>query len=178
MQSYFDPKQKVKVVSIAAGERYVSAEGEVIATLLGSCVAVTLYDPLSKIGGMNHFMLPKPPHKNDALHFESGKYGIEAIVLLIDDLLQLGARRQLLVAKVFGGGHVLGIGNPGHSGVPYDNVSFALSYLKKENITVEAMNVGGYHGRKVFFFTANGKIRLRKIAKKSRDRSEPLGTPP
>ena len=164
MQLYFDSKQKVEVVSIIAGERYVSAEGRVIATLLGSCVAVTLYDPIRKIGGMNHFMLPQPPDMERAHQLEGGKYGIEAMELLIDDLLRLGAGRRL-IAKVFGGGHILGIGEAGRNAVSDDNVRFAVSYLRKKDIPIGAKNVGGYHGRKVFFYTENGKIRLRRISK-------------
>ena len=149
-----------------------------IATLLGSCVATTLYDTARKIGGMNHFMLPKPTNKEGVHHLERGKYGIEAIELLIDDLLQLGARSQFLTAKVFGGGHVLGIGNPDHSGVSYDNVSFAVSYLKKKNIQIEAMNVGDYHGRKVSSLQRTEESSLERLRENSRHRPEPPETSP
>ena len=128
-----------------------------LVTLLGSCVAACLYDPAIAVGGMNHFMLPGGAG-NDA---NSARYGMHAMELLINDLLKRGARRQRLLAKVFGGGNVL-------SGFHSDpigtrNARFVLEYLAAENIPVMAQDLGDIHARRVGFSAQSGRTLVRRL---------------
>ena len=101
------------------GEYRVSREPVTLATLLGSCVAVCMYDPVQRVMGMNHFLLAvqRSAGGSPMLTSEQGRYGVHAMELLINGLLKCGAQRQNLKAKAFGGGNVLGARcdeTPGH----------------------------------------------------------------
>ncbi|MDM8535516.1 chemotaxis protein CheD, partial [Desulfobacterales bacterium HSG17] len=88
-------------VDIHIGEFHASGQPTVISTLLGSCVAVCLYDPIKQIGGMNHILMPG---RADMKRFDmSARYGINAMELLINRIMNLGGKRRNLVAKIFGG---------------------------------------------------------------------------
>ena len=105
-------------IIIDPGESYVTKKDEIISTLLGSCVAVCLYDPVNRVIGMNHFLLAQQHSAHNAalLGSEGGRYGIHAMELLINQMLKQGAQRIHLKAKAFGGGDVLKLGNESRSG--------------------------------------------------------------
>lgn len=124
-----------------------------ITTVLGSCIALCLYDPAKKIGGMNHYMLPLWNGEGLA----SPKYGNIAIERLIERMLLMGSVRGNLQAKVFGGGDVLKIVNPGLS-IGKRNIELVVNILNKERIRLVASSVGGEHGRKIIFNTYNGEV--------------------
>ena len=90
-----------KEISIYIGGLYISKEPSIIRTILGSCISVCLYDPENRIGGMNHFLLPEQLNNKDK-EFPT-KYGINAMELLINGIMELGGKRGNLVSKVFGG---------------------------------------------------------------------------
>ncbi len=165
MHIKFDAKFNMEMVTIFPGEYHATRESRIIATVLGSCIAVAMFDPVKRISGMNHFMLPNTVNKDNFFLSKSGKYGMFAMELLINDLLKLGGDRSHFKAKVFGGGSVLQRTEGFTSKVPENNIEFAFEYLKAEKIPVVARDVGGTEARKVFFFTDTAKIRLKRIAK-------------
>lgn len=136
---------------VLPGRLAASREARQLRTVLGSCVSVCLFDPVARIGGMNHFLLPtETGAARGSLRFAG-----PAIQRLIEELAVLGASRNRLVAKVFGGsvasgaaGHVFPVG--------YQNVRAAHRLLREERIRVVAEDVGGPWGRKVFFRTGDG----------------------
>ena len=148
-------------VKIHIGQYYASKDPAIISTILGSCVSVCLYDPKTKIGGMNHILRVG----EDMTAFdESARYGINAMELLINRMLALNADRRSLRAKVFGGGKVL-VGN-GDNGVfsPGDaNVKFAFYFLETEKIPIDGYNIGGNFARKIELNTSTGEVLMRKI---------------
>ncbi|MDP3178387.1 MAG: chemotaxis protein CheD [Spirochaetaceae bacterium] len=152
-----------EVVTIHPGEYYATAEDTIVATVLGSCIAVGLFDPAGKAGGLNHFMLPAPLGSSDFPISQSAKYGMYAMELLMNDLMKLGVRRTDVRAKVFGGGAVLKIGDYTRPRIAEGNIDFAFEYLKKEGIPVVASDVGGVEPRKIFFYTRGGKVLLKRI---------------
>lgn len=158
--NYYDRNFERQATKILPGEYYVSAQGKLIVTVLGSCVAACIRDPSSGIGGMNHFLLPGEISTDNLLN-ESARYGAYAMELLINHLLKLGARRSNLEAKVFGGGNVLPglVTNP----VGQRNGEFVLSYLRTEGIRIQAQDIGGSYPRKVYFFTDTGTVKVRKL---------------
>ena len=132
-----------------------------VSTVLGSCVSVCIYDKELQVGGINHFMLPL--WNGEGL--ESPRYGNVAIPRLIEDLLQLRCQRENLVAKVFGGGNVLGE-SVSMFRVGERNVTLALQLLEENKIPVIASSTGGDRGRKILFNTFSGEVLQQYINKR------------
>jgi chemotaxis protein CheD len=156
-----------EVVTIHPGEYFATRDDTIISTVLGSCVAVGLYDAAKGIGGLNHFMLPGEfggAASDEIVSNPNAKYGMYAMELLINDLMKLGVSRNDLRAKVFGGGAVLRFSSGVGSSIPANNVDFAFEYLREERIPVLASDVGGREPRKIFFFAKTGKVLLKRIA--------------
>jgi chemotaxis protein CheD len=135
----------------------------VLVTTLGSCVSACLHDAGVGIGGMNHFMLPD----GGSDHSGSARYGVHAMELLINALLQMGARRGKLVAKVFGGAAV--IRHMTASDVGKRNIQFVEDFLRLERIPVTARDLGGSHPRKVAFHTQSGRAFVKALPIQSTD---------
>jgi chemotaxis protein CheD len=146
-------------VKLLPGEYFATDRDVALVTVLGSCVAACIRDRVSGIGGMNHFMLPRDDSDNPVSR--SARYGAFAMELLINQLLRMGARREALEAKVFGGGAViagltaLSIGD--------SNADFVTEYLRKERIAVTAGDLKGTEPRKVYFFPRTGRVLVRMI---------------
>lgn len=143
-------------VEICIGGVLASATAIEIATTLGSCVAVCLYDNTNRVGGMNHFSLPGDGPSGDT------RYGGTAIRMLVARIVELGGQRQRLLAKVFGGGHVIDV-HSGVSTVARQNVEYVGACLDREKLPVVAQDVGGHHARRVRFHTDGGAAWVRPI---------------
>ncbi|WP_455381197.1 chemotaxis protein CheD [Salinispira pacifica] len=165
MFSHYDSKLERTVLTLHPGEYLATADDIVIATILGSCVAVALWDRRQGIGGLNHFMLPGRTGGGSPFLSEPGKYGMYAMESLVNEMLKLGARRQDLAAKVFGGGAVLR-GNrtaEPNRAIPDSNIGFAVEYLSVERIPIENTDVGGSFGRKIYLFPRTFRVLLKRI---------------
>lgn len=147
-------------VTIYIGGVYASREGATVRTLLGSCVSACLWDPQNGVGGMNHFMLPRPA--NGDAGEELARFGVHAMELLIGKIQRLGGDRRTVQAKVFGGGHVLRIAGVGGS-VPERNIRFVRRFLSEEGIPVVAEDLGGAQARQIIFRTDSGRVWLRRL---------------
>ena len=156
--------RRVNEVTLYLGDVYAAPEPTLVKTLLGSCIAVCLYDPTRPVGGMNHFMLPR----SDAADSQSARYGVPAMRRLITAVQRLGGARRCLVAKVFGGAHVLDI-EESMLGVPQRNITFVRKFLEAAGIPVLAEDVGGYEPRHVHFHTATGRVLIRRAVPASVD---------
>jgi chemotaxis protein CheD len=136
---------------------FASRKPSRVQTLLGSCVAICLYDQILKIGGMNHFMLPLW----DGREQQTPKYGDIAVEMLIDKMIDMGSRQENIVAKVFGGGHqhnrneILTIGKR--------NSELATQAMRKHHIRIVASSLGGINGRKIIFNTFTGVVLMKYI---------------
>lgn len=155
---YYDSYFGLHAAKIGPGELYASKRNILIVTVLGSCVSACLIDPVARIAGMNHFMLPERSGSQTLLS-EPARYGAHAMEMLINNLLSMGARRERLEAKVFGAGRVLA----GMSDVGARNAQFALEYLERERIPVRARDVGGDNARKVYLFVESGRVLVKEI---------------
>ncbi len=155
----------MKRVSIHIGEFYASREPMVVETLLGSCVAACLYDPLNRVGGMNHFLLPRKCQDDPAL----ARYGEYAMEMLIDRIVELGGKRFNLRAKVFGAASVLKMAETRHS-VPRANERFVREFLTTHDIPLLGERMGGEHPIKVRMSTDTGKALVRAIPRTQLDR--------
>lgn len=156
---YFDRKFGLEAAKILPGEYFVSSDEALLVTVLGSCVAACIRDVDSGIGGMNHFMLPDDGGKSSA--GSSARYGTYAMEVLINHLLKLGARRNRLEAKVFGGGAVMA--SLSSSNVGARNAEFVLDFLKTEKIPIVAKDLLDSYPRKVYYFPHSGRVLVKKL---------------
>jgi chemotaxis protein CheD len=144
-------------VYLHAGQLYASDQRVEVVTILGSCVAVCLYDAARGIGGINHFMLPMD---GTAV---SARYANHAFDLLVRQLAALGASQSRLQAKVFGGASILGEGAITENDLGARNVAAARARLVQERIPLIAEDVGGCHGRKLLFDTSTGGAQVKQV---------------
>ncbi|MEO5331971.1 MAG: chemotaxis protein CheD [Magnetococcus sp. YQC-5] len=128
-----------------------------ITTVLGSCIAVCLWDRIRREGGMNHYKLPL--WNGDGL--PSPKFGNIAISKLIERMEEMGCQKRNLVAKVFGGGAVIKSAS-GLLNVGERNIEVAMDCLARENIPIVASDVGHDYSRKIIFNTLEGTIQMKK----------------
>ena len=154
------PDLPVKQVTIYIGDVFATREPTIIKTLLGSCVAVCLWDPVSRVGGMNHFLLPRAP---DGAGDDATRFGVHAMDLLICEMLKIGAERRRLRAKVFGGAHVLSLPEDEDS-VPSQNIAFAIDFVRNDGFKLTGEDLGGYQARRVMFQTDSGRAFVQRIA--------------
>lgn len=158
---YFDRQFNTQAAKILPGEYYATKRDMMIVTVLGSCVSACIRDRETGIGGMNHFMLPHSEADANNPLSTSTRYGTYAMEMLINHLLKLGARRQFLEAKLFGGGNVMQ-GFTVHK-VGTRNAEFALSYLETEQIAVVSKDLLDVHPRKVYYFPKTGRVLVKKL---------------
>jgi len=154
---YADHHFQYDAVKVLPGEYFVSNEEIVIMTVLGSCIAACIWDGRARIGGMNHFMLPDGDTGDG-----SGRYGSFAMELLINEMLKLGARRETMQAKIFGGGQVMAGFTTMNVGER--NTQFVQDYLATERIPIVSQDVLDIHPRKVCYFPVTGKALVKRLA--------------
>lgn len=141
------------------GELFISTHPTRVTTILGSCVAACLFDREGTLAGINHFLLPTS-HTGAA---SSTRYGDVAMNELIGRLIQLGAPRGRLLAKLFGGANVLHAFSEGVRHIGAANVELARSALARHDIPVVAEHVGGTRGRKLVFTAPEGAAWVRMV---------------
>ncbi len=138
--------------SVIQGECFVTDDPFLqYSTVLGSCIAVCMYEPEAKVGGMNHFLLPGSENSGSG----DMKYGVYSMELLINGLLKLGADRYKLEAKIFGGGEI----SQSSQKIGPKNQAFTKKFLQNEGIPCMAENLGGAFARKLQFIPTTGKVR-------------------
>lgn len=167
MNRYFDLHFNRNIVTLYPGEYWSSAGPEMISTVLGSCVSIALFDPIAKVGGMNHFMLARDTNldidgSQDRL---LGRFGEYAVEMLVADMEKKGASLKRCFAKVFGGGNIFNSSEPqsGRALVGAANIDFAFEYLKSHNVEIKSSDTGGNLPRKIFFDPVNAKVFLKHI---------------
>lgn len=158
---FHDDRENVDVVKIFAGDWYVSVKpGEMLATILGSCVSACIRDPVLQVGGMNHFLLPGEDMDNQV--GESARYGVFAMESLINGILKAGGQKHRFEVKVFGGGNV--INNSAKIGSK--NAKFIRDFLKKEGYRITSEDLEGDHPRRLHYYPDSGKVMMRLLRRK------------
>lgn len=160
-----------KFVHVVQGDFATSNDSNVVlTTVLGSCVAACIWDPIAQVGGLNHFLLPDRTK-------EAGNpivYGAQAMELLINDLLKKGAVKRRLRAKLFGGGNVL----EGLSNIGEKNAEFALSFLQNEGIDCVSSSLLGSQARRVRFYPTTGRASQKLIGQAVIEKPAPAVSEP
>ncbi|MDT8282406.1 MAG: chemoreceptor glutamine deamidase CheD [Gammaproteobacteria bacterium] len=161
---YWDEKHNIYAAKILPGEFYVSMTGELITTVLGSCISACIRDINTGIGGMNHFMLPIDTRRNtnpwtDTPVNLQTRYGNIAMERLINVILAGGGKKSSLEIKLFGGGKVLQI----DTDIGGKNIEFVRQYIITEGLKITSEDVGGLYPRKVQYFPKTGRVRVKKL---------------
>ena len=150
------PESGERRVHIIQGEYNVSDDPDVVlTTLLGSCVAACLRDPVARIGGMNHFLLPGQEAGEGAPRGAGETYGVHLMELLVNGLLRRGARRDRLEGKLFGGARTM----DGLADIGARNAAFAERFLAHEGIRLTGGSLRGEQGRRIQFWPVSGRAR-------------------
>lgn len=162
---FWDKRLNLPAAKILPGQFYVSRQGEIISTVLGSCIAACIRDRYLNIGGMNHFMLPTTGMNTDAKDWRLDKaslplrYGEWAMEFLINEILKNGGKKQNLEVKIFGGGKILN----NMMDIGQRNILFVLEFLAREELEIVAQDVGDDCPRKVLYFSDSGKVKLKRL---------------
>lgn len=155
-----DPRANgARRVFVHAGQVCVAREATEMTTILGSCVAICIWDDVSGIGGMNHFMLPQ----DIGTHHATPRYARHATVLLLDELRFAGAEASRLRAKVYGGACILGGAVATGRDLGALNAQVARELLHDARIPIVAEETGGDLGRKLLYHTATGETSVTKV---------------
>ena len=159
VKRFYDPRYQAVAVMVLPGRHYVSANPEeMIVTLLGSCVAACIRDPVAGVGGLNHFLLPESGTGQWGEVSAAMRYGNHAMETLINDIVKRGGDRRRFVVKVFGGANV--IESRAAQTVGSSNVAFIERYLANEGFEIAAQHLGGVLPRRIHFFPTTGKVKM------------------
>ena len=145
-----------KRTHVVQGEYAISDDPSVMmGTILGSCVAACVRDPVAGVGGMNHFLLPGDKDGAAADGPNALRYGVQSMELLLNALYRKGARRERLEVKLFGGARVV----DGLSDIGQQNATFAERFLQAEGIQLMGGSLRGDQARRVQFWPVSGRVR-------------------
>jgi chemotaxis protein CheD len=150
-------------IMIGQGDVFGSERPCVISTILGSCVAVCLYDDQRRIGGMNHFVVPAPLGDDEA----DTRCGEHAVTSLIEHMLALGCSPFRLKAKIFGGAVPPWVEPGSRFAIGTSNVGIARDTLARHGVPIVAERTGGSDGYKIYFETASGDVYVQPIRRPS-----------
>lgn len=161
---YYSPDLDREIVCVPLGGCYVTdASGEVLTTVLGSCVSACIRDTVLGIGGLNHFLLPDSVSDDgagaDSRTDPGNRYGAYAMEALINGILRRGGRREHLEIKLFGGAEVLRDVSP----IGRRNVEFAEAFCQNEGLAVVVRHLGGKRARRIQYFPRSGRVRMRLL---------------
>lgn len=165
IQRRFDVRINATVATLHPGDYYVATNGELIGTVLGSCVSACIRDARLGIGGMNHFMLPVDRSEGTGAWANaasaSTRFGNVAMERLINEILKRGGRRADLEVKLVGGGKVLDM----LTDVGARNIRFVKEYVRAEGFRVVGEDLGDLHPRKVLYDPASGSAQVKRLAR-------------
>jgi chemotaxis protein CheD len=147
-------------INVIQGDFYVSDDrGLVLSTVLGSCIAICLYDPAIEAGGMNHFLLAEPGSNSEIDPLKQRLYGAFAMEQLINEMIKRGASRSTMKAHIYGGSNI----NRAMAHIGSSNASFARDFLRQDGIPISLEDTGGSSARRLDLKPATGQIRCKHI---------------
>jgi chemotaxis protein CheD len=153
------PDGPVEQIYLHPGQTYATKDTAVVTTILGSCVAVCLWEPVVRVAAINHFLLARNPVRGT----DDARYGDTAMELLLASMLERGAWVDRIIAKVFGGACVLRSMTSSARSIGGQNNDAARRFLERYQIQISADQTGGQRGRKLLFDTADGSAWVKEI---------------
>jgi chemotaxis protein CheD len=159
------PKPKVnyldKELIVGVGEyKIVTAPLELMCIGLGSCVGISIWDNRSEIGGLAHAMLPCYDEGKDKMN--ASKYADSATYLMVDEMVEMGAGRANLKAKIAGGAQMFSFSSNDSLNIGLRTSESAKAALKKERIALLSEEIGGNKGRTIYFSPKEGTVKIQK----------------
>jgi chemotaxis protein CheD len=157
----FNKAYGVHVIKIFSGEWGISNNSdEMFATILGSCVSACVHDPVTKIGGMNHFLLPRDGDESATIaDHAAARYGVYAMEMLINSMLKAGGQKSRFEFKIFGGGNVLN----NSTKIGSKNADFIRQFMKDEGFRIVSQDLEGTQPRSIHYYPTTGKVMMRKL---------------
>ncbi len=153
-----------RTISVGLGELSITSDASVVLTCngLGSCIALCIYDPVARLGGMAHMLLPvcRTKNENDPL---PSKYIDTGAPLLITRMIRKGSQKQNLIVKIAGGARMLAVPGNSHLDIGQKNIAEIKAVLQRENLVISGADIGGGFGRTVRFQIDNGKITVKSV---------------
>lgn len=159
-----------RVVAVGMGEMAVSREADVILAAygLGSCVGVAAWDPVARVGGLAHILLPSSAARQATN--AAGKFADTALPALLRSVTRHGAERSRLIVKVAGGAQVLALGGPNSAlAIGEKNVAAVRQAIRQHELSLAAEDVGGNSGRTMLLYLENGRVTVQVIGRGPRD---------
>lgn len=151
------------ISKVFPGFFYVTKNAEQIMTVLGSCIAACIRDPISKVGGINHFMLPTSQENRSGAWVEGksaeNRFGNCAMDNLINALIKHGGVKKRLEVKIFGGGQLLDMS----TNIGARNIDFVREYLEAHDLEITASDLGEDYARKVIYDPLTGVTKLKRL---------------
>ncbi|NLJ84618.1 MAG: chemotaxis protein CheD [Halanaerobiaceae bacterium] len=152
-----------ETVRVKMAEYHVGKSPDVLITIgLGSCVGIALYDDISKVGGLIHIMLPK---SNDTENLKPAKYADTGIPLMIEKMVEAGAVRENITAKIAGGAHMFSSSGDMVIQIGKRNIEAVCQILEDLNIPITGEDLGKDYGRTMEFYTEDGRVKIRSYKK-------------
>jgi len=156
---------RARVIFLKPGELVVSAEPARITTLLGSCVAVTMYSARLRLGAVCHALLPACRRERPCCNGEAGRYVECAVKLMLKELNSRGVVTGEIEAKIFGGSDMFDPVEGHRNSVGMQNIEMAVKVLEQTGVRVQTRDLGGPRGRKIIFHTDTGEVFLKRLKK-------------
>lgn len=162
---YFNASLDANVINVLPGGcKTTASDNDLLVTTLGSCISACIRDPHTGFGGMNHFMLPDGTQTGAwSRNSDRLRYGIQAMDVLINNIIQSGCAAEDLEIKVFGGANVIS----GKNLVGTANTDFVLDYLADRKLVISAQDLGGANGRRIHYCPATGKVNRLLLRRKT-----------
>lgn len=159
-------------ITVMQGQVHVgTGNPEILSTVLGSCIACCLYDPLARVGGMNHFLLAEPIAGSGTVADEN--YGVYLMELLINQMMTRGGVKSRMKAHIYGGANMYS----GMTRIGEANSIFAANFLADENIPIVRRDTGGDMARRVDFDPVLGRTRCRVVERVAAPAPAPVRRP-
>jgi chemotaxis protein CheD len=162
-------ERDIPVVFLRAGEMSITVRPELVVTLLGSCLSVTMFSRRTKLGGVCHSTLPRCGRRPQCVEDcqEAFKYVDCSIRIMVRLFEQHRVKRNEIEVKCFGGANMFSRHAQGSGSilVGKQNIQTAKQIIRSEGLSIMAMDVGGLQGRKIFFYTDTGEVYLKRLLK-------------
>lgn len=148
-------------IFLQPGDFFWGDENTRIRTILGSCIAICIWHPKRKEGGMCHYMLPTRGDRRGR-ELPNGKYADEAWELFRKEIMKTGTKPSDYVTKLFGGASMFGLGNKPTFQMGVKNIEMAHKIIRENNLRVVSENIGGNRSRRIHFEIWSGNVWLKR----------------
>ena len=153
-------RENIKDITLGPGEFFFGSDEHRICTILGSCIAISIWHPQRRIGGMCHYMLPTA---NSSKRLAQGYYADGAMQLFLKAIYQHCSFPEEYEVKIFGGSNMFEsmMERPGTINVSKNNIEIGINLLQQYGFRVKASDVGGFGHRKLYFELWTGDVWVR-----------------